>query len=228
MAAGRSGVEGDERVNRQRQCTWIIGCIGSALVSAVGSLVLGWWAWERKRHHGQGHEMWIVPVGLILLATPIVAFSSVVVSHYLAGDQGGLTNSCTQTIWMDNLSSFYLYVGGSVPEVGGHRHRASSLQVHRCNSTSEEAPVDEQCCLVSVLRYHGEFGNLHKANYGREITLRICWISGGIESRRPHSSHPILKRAYSANRSYVALPGGKVKFLLLSLRRALFSSFFAV
>ncbi|KAK4787498.1 hypothetical protein SAY86_011331 [Trapa natans] len=64
-----------------------------------------------------------------------------------------------------------------------------------------------------------------------DVTLRRRkhqWTNRGIESRRPHSSHPILKRAYSANRSYVALPGGKVKFLLLSLRRALFSSFFAV
>ncbi|KAK4744666.1 hypothetical protein SAY87_010978 [Trapa incisa] len=76
--------EGVKRADKWMERTkWILSCVGSALVSAMGGLILGWWAWERSRHHGQGHEMWMVPVGLILLITPILAFFSLILSQLL-------------------------------------------------------------------------------------------------------------------------------------------------
>lgn len=48
--------------------TWII-CLGLLFVSMVGGVILGWWS---SKFHPSNRQLWMVPLGLILLVTPII------------------------------------------------------------------------------------------------------------------------------------------------------------
>jgi len=43
--------------------------LASFCISMVGGLVLTWWEWK---HHPTNTELWMVPFGLILFATPLL------------------------------------------------------------------------------------------------------------------------------------------------------------
>ncbi|KAF9687972.1 hypothetical protein SADUNF_Sadunf02G0148800 [Salix dunnii] len=50
-------------------------CLWSVLVSMAGGLLLLWWGYE---HHPTNTQLWMVPFGLILLVTPVLAWVAVV------------------------------------------------------------------------------------------------------------------------------------------------------
>ncbi|CAK7348646.1 unnamed protein product [Dovyalis caffra] len=57
--------------------TYII-CLWSFLVSLAGALLLLWWDYE---HHPTNSQLWMVPFGLILFVTPVIAWFAAVVSE---------------------------------------------------------------------------------------------------------------------------------------------------
>ncbi|KAM1819241.1 hypothetical protein ACFX15_000867 [Malus domestica] len=52
-------------------------CFWSVLVSVVGGLMLGWWEYQ---YHPANKQLWMVPFGLVLFATPAIVWFSVVAS----------------------------------------------------------------------------------------------------------------------------------------------------
>ncbi|KAM1140928.1 hypothetical protein ACFX19_041655 [Malus domestica] len=52
-------------------------CFWSVLVSVAGALMLGWWEYQ---YHPANRQLWMVPFGLILFATPAIVWFSVVAS----------------------------------------------------------------------------------------------------------------------------------------------------
>ncbi|KAJ4728042.1 Group XV phospholipase [Melia azedarach] len=55
-----------------------ISCLWSFLVSMTGGLILGYWESE---YHPTYNQLWMVPLGLILLITPVIAWLAVFVSE---------------------------------------------------------------------------------------------------------------------------------------------------
>jgi hypothetical protein len=53
-------------------------CVWSFLVSMAGGLLLLWWDYE---YHPTNSQLWLVPFGLILFVTPVIACFAVVVSE---------------------------------------------------------------------------------------------------------------------------------------------------
>ncbi|KAJ6710260.1 hypothetical protein OIU74_011194 [Salix koriyanagi] len=50
-------------------------CLWSILVSMAGGLLLLWWGYE---HHPTNTQLWMVPFGLILFLTPLIAWVALV------------------------------------------------------------------------------------------------------------------------------------------------------
>lgn len=46
-----------------------IGCFGLFIVSMGGGVILAWW---NSKFHSSNGQLWLVPLGLILLITPII------------------------------------------------------------------------------------------------------------------------------------------------------------
>lgn len=57
-----------------------IACVGAFSISMVGGVMLT--CWEMK-YHQSNSQLWMVPFGLILLATPVVVWLSIFVSDIL-------------------------------------------------------------------------------------------------------------------------------------------------
>ncbi|KAJ4825424.1 hypothetical protein Tsubulata_010350 [Turnera subulata] len=55
-----------------------IACLWSFLVSMVGGFVLVWWEYK---YHATNSQLWMVPFGLILFVTPVIAWFAVLVSE---------------------------------------------------------------------------------------------------------------------------------------------------
>ncbi|PON76537.1 hypothetical protein TorRG33x02_242310 [Trema orientale] len=55
----------------------VIACFVSFIVSLAGGLTLAWWQFE---YHPENEQLWMVPFGLILLATPVIVWVSLVFS----------------------------------------------------------------------------------------------------------------------------------------------------
>lgn len=68
-------VENQEPKKIVRTCT---ACLWSFLVSITGGLMLCWWEYE---HHPTNSQLWMVPFGLILFVTPVIAWFAVLVSE---------------------------------------------------------------------------------------------------------------------------------------------------
>ncbi|XWS76822.1 hypothetical protein CRYUN_Cryun01aG0210500 [Craigia yunnanensis] len=54
-----------------------IACLCSFLVSLTGGLMLAWWEYE---YHPTNRQLWMVPFGLILFATPLIIWFAIFVS----------------------------------------------------------------------------------------------------------------------------------------------------
>lgn len=54
-----------------------IACLWSFLVSLTGGLMLAWWEYE---YHPTNTQLWMVPFGLILFATPLIIWFAIFVS----------------------------------------------------------------------------------------------------------------------------------------------------
>ncbi|KAL3572177.1 hypothetical protein D5086_026081 [Populus alba] len=61
----------------QKKVKAYIICVWSFLVSMAGGLLLLWWDFE---YHPTNRQLWMVPFGLILFVTPVIACFAVVVS----------------------------------------------------------------------------------------------------------------------------------------------------
>ncbi|XVE73644.1 hypothetical protein DITRI_Ditri11bG0135000 [Diplodiscus trichospermus] len=55
-----------------------IACLWSFLVSLAGGLMLAWWEYE---YHPTNRQLWMVPFGLILFATPLIIWFAIFVSN---------------------------------------------------------------------------------------------------------------------------------------------------
>jgi len=70
-----------------------VGCLGALLVSIVGGLILV--IWQLKFHH-TNTQLWMVPVGLIILITPVIVCVSSIVSDLSSpnkdDDHGGVSS----------------------------------------------------------------------------------------------------------------------------------------
>ncbi|XWS35943.1 hypothetical protein CRYUN_Cryun20dG0040000 [Craigia yunnanensis] len=55
-----------------------IACLCSFLVSLSGGLMLAWWEYE---YHPTNSQLWMVPFGLILFATPLIIWFAIFVSE---------------------------------------------------------------------------------------------------------------------------------------------------
>ncbi|XVF22302.1 hypothetical protein REPUB_Repub12eG0161200 [Reevesia pubescens] len=55
-----------------------IACLWSFLVSLSGALMLAWWESE---YHPTNSQLWLVPLGLILFATPLFIWFAIFVSY---------------------------------------------------------------------------------------------------------------------------------------------------
>ncbi|XP_002529973.2 uncharacterized protein LOC8266303 isoform X2 [Ricinus communis] len=55
-----------------------VACLWSFLVSVAGGLLLGYWEYE---YHLTSSQLWMVPLGLILLITPPVVWFALIVSE---------------------------------------------------------------------------------------------------------------------------------------------------
>ncbi|BFG22248.1 hypothetical protein Pyn_38284 [Prunus yedoensis var. nudiflora] len=66
-----SYLEHERVVNTRKACFW------SILVSVAGGLMLGWWEYQ---YHPTNRQLWMVPFGLILFATPVIVCFSVMAS----------------------------------------------------------------------------------------------------------------------------------------------------
>ncbi|KZV56924.1 hypothetical protein F511_30416 [Dorcoceras hygrometricum] len=58
--------------------TWL-GCFGSFMLSITGGLILAWW---ESNYHSGNHQLWMVPLGLILFITPLMVWSAVIISEF--------------------------------------------------------------------------------------------------------------------------------------------------
>lgn len=63
--------------------TWI-SCLGSFTVSILGGVTLTCW---ELRYHRSNSQLWMVPFGLILFATPAIVWLSVVISNILSSKE---------------------------------------------------------------------------------------------------------------------------------------------
>ncbi|ONI23570.1 hypothetical protein PRUPE_2G195800 [Prunus persica] len=66
-----SYLEHERVVKTRKACFW------SILVSVAGGLMLGWWEYQ---YHPTNRQLWMVPFGLILFATPVIVWFSVMAS----------------------------------------------------------------------------------------------------------------------------------------------------
>lgn len=67
-------------------------CLCSILVCMAGGTLLLWWGYE---YHPTNSQLWMVPLGLILLVTPVIAWVAAVVSatcNCKVEDDGSKTN----------------------------------------------------------------------------------------------------------------------------------------
>lgn len=58
--------------------TWII-CLGLLFVSMGGGVILAWWS---SKFHTSNRQLWMVPLGLILLVTPIIICLAILLESY--------------------------------------------------------------------------------------------------------------------------------------------------
>ncbi|KAK4420494.1 hypothetical protein Salat_1999800 [Sesamum alatum] len=56
-----------------------IGWLGSMTLSLMGGLILAWW---ELNYHLTNHQQWMVPLGLILLVTPLIVCFAVFSSDF--------------------------------------------------------------------------------------------------------------------------------------------------
>lgn len=66
-----------ENGDAQRLLMVSVACFGSVLVSVTGGLILGWWVNE---FHPTNRQLWMVPLGLVLFATPLIVWLALLVS----------------------------------------------------------------------------------------------------------------------------------------------------
>ncbi|PRQ58580.1 putative ATP-synthase-associated protein [Rosa chinensis] len=71
-------------------------CFGSILVSVAGGLLLGWWEYQ---YHPSYRQLWMVPFGLILFATPVIVWFSLVVSHICNSKDGDNGTRVSQPVY---------------------------------------------------------------------------------------------------------------------------------
>ncbi|XAR62923.1 hypothetical protein NMG60_11022662 [Bertholletia excelsa] len=71
------GSHDEKREDRKSKYRDIVGGLASLSISMVGGVMLYWWA---QKYHPRNRQLWMVPFGLILLATPVVVLFSVFVS----------------------------------------------------------------------------------------------------------------------------------------------------
>ncbi|KAF3439803.1 hypothetical protein FNV43_RR18081 [Rhamnella rubrinervis] len=51
----------------------------------TGGLILGWWAYE---FHPSNRQLWMVPFGLVLFATPLIVWLSLLISDICNSNNG--------------------------------------------------------------------------------------------------------------------------------------------
>lgn len=71
-------------------------CFGSILVSVAGGILLGWWEYQ---YHPSYRQLWMVPFGLILFATPVIVWFSLVVSHVCNSKDGDNGTRMSQPVY---------------------------------------------------------------------------------------------------------------------------------
>ncbi|KAK3014920.1 hypothetical protein RJ639_009884 [Escallonia herrerae] len=62
---------------RQKIVKACIACLGSFLISMFGGLILAFW---ELKYHPTNSQLWMVPFGLVVFATPVIAWFSVFIS----------------------------------------------------------------------------------------------------------------------------------------------------
>ncbi|GAB4844650.1 hypothetical protein Ancab_038052, partial [Ancistrocladus abbreviatus] len=74
-------VNGDHRHQEDKWQHWkaCIACLISFLVSMAGVAILVWWQID---YHPTNSELWMVPIGLILFATPVIVWLSSIFSDF--------------------------------------------------------------------------------------------------------------------------------------------------
>lgn len=85
----RDGGGESRRLSRSKKC---IACFVSLLVSLMGGLLLIYW---EMVYHPKNSQLWMVPFGLILFATPVIVAFNVIASDLLgANKEEGLPVFC--------------------------------------------------------------------------------------------------------------------------------------
>lgn len=65
-------------------------CLWSFMVSLSGGLILGYWEYE---YHLTNSQLWMVPLGLILLVTPMIISAALLVSEICNSEDGNSKRS---------------------------------------------------------------------------------------------------------------------------------------
>lgn len=84
------------KVERSVVKTSRAACFVSILVSVAGGLLLGWWEYQ---YHPTYSQLWMVPFGLILFATPVIVWFSVVISHICNSKDGDNVTRVSQPVY---------------------------------------------------------------------------------------------------------------------------------
>ncbi|GAB4861546.1 hypothetical protein Ancab_036738 [Ancistrocladus abbreviatus] len=71
-----NGVDHQEERQYWKAC---VACLVSFLVSMTGGAILVWWEID---YHPTNSELWMVPFGLIMFATPVIVWFSSVFSDF--------------------------------------------------------------------------------------------------------------------------------------------------
>ncbi|KAL9257181.1 hypothetical protein AKJ16_DCAP21322 [Drosera capensis] len=88
-AEERDGGGESGRLSRSKKC---IACFVSFFVSLIGGLLLIYW---EMVYHPKNSQLWMVPFGLILFATPVIVAFNVIASDLLGSSkEGGLPVFC--------------------------------------------------------------------------------------------------------------------------------------